>query len=833
MEENMRLLRYIVTVCAVITTLSISLLTGMPVHGAGLDNNVEWAGISHIGWQDRRPLCPVGNEAFTVRFQSYQNDLSAARIFLDDGGSTQWIIASVIDQRGPYDVWEVSLPVTSSSGISYYLELTDGSDIDYLSVSGMSDATPVDGGWQLDFTTLDHAPVGATLASGGAVFKVWAPGASTCHVRGDFNGWGLTHAMTRVDEHFIIFVSGASQGQEYKYYFNPGAIWKSDARARAFNSADNQNSIIENPFGYSWLEDDFQTPPFEEMIVYQLHLGTFAGRNDPFGSVTHPAGYNDAAARVSHLVDLGVNAVMLNPINEFPGDLSAGYNPISMWAPEWAYGSADDFKNLVDVFHQNGIAVILDIIWNHFSFNDNYLWYYDSTQIYFDDPAVDTPWGSQADMDRDAVRDYFLHSALTWLEEYRVDGFRMDATGFMTLQAGGWSLMQELNDLVDNRFADKVVIAEQLPDDDWITRPTSIGGAGFDTQYFDYFTDSMRQEIFDAAVGNPEMWRIRDIINGGGIYLSGPRVFNYIEMHDEAWPSSGGQRIVKSIDTTSPHDDIYARGRVKLGQGVTTLAPGMPAFLMGLEWLEDTDFGTDLGNRIDWSKKTTYADHYAFFQQLHALRKNAAFRADANHTVHHVNESGNVIGFRRWDGSDDYVVVANFSNTDYTNYRIGLPQSGAWWEPLNSQDPLYGGTGTVNAGVLTTEAVPYDGFNQSIAINLSKMAFVVLQEGDPTGVEDQIGGTFINHLEPNYPNPFNPMTTIRFSLARTRNATLRVYDVSGRLVRTLVDDVYPRGRHEVRWDGRNNRGQGVASGVYFYRLVVREFAETRRMVLIK
>jgi 1,4-alpha-glucan branching enzyme len=799
-----------------------------------LDDDVEWDGISHVEWQDRRPLCPLGNEAFSVRFQSYQNDLSSARVFLDDGGSTSWITASVIGQRGPYDVWEASIPVTSASDIGYYLELTDGSDTDFLSVSGMQDNTPVDGGWRLNFTTIDHAPVGATLATGGVVFKVWAPGATTCHVRGDFNGWGLTNSMTRVGEHFIAFVSGASQGQEYKYYFNPGEIWKSDARARAFNSADNQNSIIENPFGYTWQENDFPTPAFEEMTVYQLHIGTFAGRNDPVGSTTHPARYTDVAARVDHLVDLGVNAVMVNPVNEFPGDHSAGYNPVSMWAPEWAYGSADNLKYMVDVLHQNGIAVILDIIWNHFSFNDNYLWYYDGTQIYFDDPAVETPWGSQADLDREAVREYFLHSALHWLKEYNIDGFRMDATSVMTLQAGGWSLMQELNDLVDNRFANKVVIAEQLPDDDWLTRPTSIGGAGFDSQYYDYFTDSMRQEIFDAATGDPDMWLIQNIINGGGTYLSGVRAFNYIELHDEAWPSSGGQRLVKSIDTTSPHDDIYARGRTKLGQGIVTLAPGIPAFLMGFEWLEDTDFGTDVANRIDWSKKATYADHFAFFQGLLTLRGNPAFRADASHNVYHVNEGGNVIGFRRWGGNDDFVILANFANVDYANYRIGVPHEGDWWEPLNSQDPQYGGTGTVNSGTLTTDPIPYSGFNQSLSITLSKMALVVLQKGSgPTGVEKEESISLVNKLEQNSPNPFNPTTTIRFSLARSGHTTLQIYDVTGRLVRTLVDGVRSQGEQSVRWDGRNHRGESVTSGVYFYRMTSTGFKMTRKMILLR
>ncbi|MDD3642921.1 MAG: alpha-amylase family glycosyl hydrolase, partial [Candidatus Krumholzibacteria bacterium] len=114
------------------------------------------------------------------------------------------------------------------------------------------------------------------------------------------------------------------------------------------------------------------------------------GRNDPYGAAPHPSRYIDVAARAGHLAELGVNAVMINPVTEFPGDLSGGYNPITAWAPEWAYGSPDDLKSMVDALHLHGIAVLLDIVWNHFSFSDNYLWYYDGTQIYFDDPAVET-----------------------------------------------------------------------------------------------------------------------------------------------------------------------------------------------------------------------------------------------------------------------------------------------------------------------------------------------------------------------------------------------------------------------------------------------------------
>jgi hypothetical protein len=178
------------------------------------------------------------------------------------------------------------------------------------------------------------------------------------------------------------------------------------------------------------------------------------------------------------------------------------------------------------------------------------------------------------------------------------------------------------------------------------------------------------------------------------------------------------------------------------------------------------------------------------------------------------------------------VVVANFSNADYSGYRIGIPQEGDWHEVLNSQDTLYGGSGTVNGGTLTTEPIIYDGFNQSMAIDLSRMAFLVLEKGsEPTAVDDS--PPTANRLEPNFPNPFNPTTTIRFSLEGPQHATLRIYDVSGRLIRTLVDTKLPSGRHEVLWNGQNERGEQVASGVYLYRLVLPDFIETQRMVLLR
>ena len=716
---------------------------------ASNDNNVEWAGVSHVGWLDRRPVCPIDRESFDVRIQAFRFDLTGVRVFADVGSGWQPIDAVWVEDRGPYAIWQATIPPATSDTVSYYFELTDGADTDFYSVGGMSDNPPTDGGFVVDFATLSHAPLGATPTSdGGTVFRVWAPGTTNAWVRGEFNNWDLSNPMTRTAPYFVVRVPAAGVGQQYKFFF-PASGWKPDARARALDPSQFNNSVITDPLAFVWSSGDFSPPALDDLIIYQMHVGTFAGRNDPVASGVFPATYLDVAAHVDHFVELGVNAVQLLPVTEFPTDASAGYNPITQWSPEWAYGSPDDLRTMIDTLHANGIAVILDIVWNHFSPTDNFLWFYDGTQIYFDDPAVDTPWGSQADFDNPRVREYFLESALHWVEHYRIDGFRMDSTEYMNIggqAAAGWSLMQQFNDLLANRRADAIRIAEQLPDDPAITLPTSIGGAGFQSQWHDAFVDTLRQAILDAAFGDPSVSAVASVLDGSGPALEGVSVVNYFESHDEVWPASGGQRIVRTIDPTPPHDDVFAKGRTKLAQGLVFFSRGVPMIFMGTEWLEDTDFGTDPQNRIDWSKKTTYAPIFRYYKDVIYVRKtNAALKASAPLNVFHVNEQANVLAFHRWDGAgNDIVVVANFSNTNYNSYQLGFPQAGRWYELINSQSAIYDGNNLGNGGFVDTAGGPYDGFGQSATLTIPQMGLLVFRYNDPPCPGDLDGDGQIN-----------------------------------------------------------------------------------------
>ena len=709
--------------------------------------DVQWNGVSHDTLHDRRPMVPVNGEQFDVYVQTYRLDVTGIRANWSAGAAQGIADAVYVRDKGPYAVWKATIPAFTANTLSYYFEITDQDVTDYLSKSGMSHTPPSDGGFVIDRVTYSHCPAGAYPVTGGTIFKVWAPNAAQAWVRGDFNGFGTGNPMTKTGDYFFAIVPGASARQQYKYFFNPGGLWRTDARARSMTGGNNYNSFIENPLAYSFGDSAWNTPAFEDMICYELHVGTFAGRNDPAGSTSYPSRYADVAARVAHLQDLGVNMVLLMPVNEFPGDQSLGYNPISAFAPELYYGNPNALKAMIDALHQAGIGVMLDIVWNHFSPSDNYLWNYDSAtqQIYFRVPDQGTPWGSQADFGRTEVREYFLDSARMWLEEFHIDGFRMDATDFMNIganEASGWQLMQDLNNLLDNRAIDKIAVAEQLPNDAWVNRPTSLGGAGFDAQWHDPFVDSVRAGIQAAAFGDPSMSWIASAINGDGQYLTGPQLFRYFQLHDEAGPGSGGTRLVNIIDTTPPRNDFYAKSRHKLAMGLTLLVPGVPGILMGDEWLEDTDVAADSSHRIDWSKKTSNASIYQYTKDVIQTRKTlGCFRANAGWQVYHVNEGGNVLAFQRWDNSGNVcVVVANFSNIDYSNYRIGMPQGGVWQEILNSQATVYDGNNIGNGGSTTTQGVAYDGHPQSAVITIPQSGLLIFKWGAPPPCQGDTNG---------------------------------------------------------------------------------------------
>ena len=718
-----------------VAACALLLAAGSAVAGDGV---IDLDSATHLREADLRPLVPTRDQPFAVLVQTAAGDVDTVSVRVDVDGSVHEYAASVVGSRGPYDVWRADVPAIDADAALYTVVLRDGAAA--ASIGRFDTAVGEETeGIGLDFVGLTHAPYGATpLEGGGVVFRVWAPNATSAAVRGAFNDWSATaNPMTHIGQDWLAVVPSAAAGDMYKYFFN-GNLWKPDPRARQLVESDNFNSRVIDPFAYEWQVGDFSPPPRDEMVIYQLHVGTFAGRNDPYGPTPSVARYRDVADRAEHLVELGINTVYLNPLNEWPGDRSGGYNPISAWAIEGAHGSPDDFKYMVDTLHAHGIAVVLDIVYNHVESNGNFLWLFDGAQAYYDDTAVDTPWGPQADVDNAFVRDYYVDAARMLLEEYRLDGFRQDAVFSLTGEqqsAGGQRLVRDIATVFDRRHADKINIAEEYSDNPFFTNPLP-SGLGYDASYHEDFKNALGDAVRTYAFGgsNPDLGRLAASMDASP--LSPLRRFNYWELHDDAWPLNQHQRAVRDLDPTFPHDNATARGLHLIAQGITLLSPGIPAILMGSEWLEDSGWESE---KIDWSHRTTYAGEMAFHADLIGLRTHEpAFFADAPTDVLHVNDTAEVIAFERFLDDDAFVVAANFSASDQPAYRVPMPLDGRWVVVASSDEVRYGGMGAglAESDVVSVEAVPFDGLDFSAIMPIPARSIVVLRHERGCSVAD-------------------------------------------------------------------------------------------------
>ena len=343
------------------------------------------------------------------------------------------------------------------------------------------------------------AGMGAIPHAEGVAFRVWAPHANEVYVAGSFNDWSETAGPLSSEGNgfWAADVSAAKAGDEYKYLIVNGKqrLLRLDPYSREVTNSVG-NSIVSDP-DFDWGEDRYEMPNWNELIVYELHVGTFNPKSKDV-----PGTFDGVSEKLPYLRDLGINAIEIMPPMEFPGSYSWGYNPSQPFAVESSYGGVKKFKELVKAAHAHGIAVILDVVYNHFGPTDLDLWRFDGWSendkggIYFyNDGRAATPWGdTRPDYGRGEVREYLRDNALMWLDEYRVDGLRWDATAYIRNIRGeeaspandlpdGWSVMQWINEEIQARWPGKLTIAEDLKDNEWLTRSTGEGGAGFGSQW--------------------------------------------------------------------------------------------------------------------------------------------------------------------------------------------------------------------------------------------------------------------------------------------------------------------------------------------------------------
>ncbi|MFY7895071.1 MAG: alpha-amylase family glycosyl hydrolase [Phycisphaerales bacterium] len=387
------------------------------------------------------------------------------------------------------------------------------------------------------------------------------------------------------------------------------------------------------------------------------------------------------------------------PINEFAGDFSWGYNPADPYSVESIYGGMNEYKRFINEAHARGLAVIQDVVHNHYGPSDLEMWQFDGWQqnnkggiFFYQDFRSSTPWGdTRPDYGRGEVRTFIRDNIMSWLQEFRVDGLRWDSTvnirntnnGMGSDIPDGWSLMQYCNNEIDASQGWKISIAEDLQNNDFITRTTGAGGAGFDSQWDARFVHPIRDAIITGTDSNRNMFSVRDAISA---YYNGSatqRVI-YTESHDEV--ANGKSRVPEEIWPGNA-GSWASKKRSTLGAGLVMTSPGIPMIFQGQEVLEDGFFADT--DPVDWTKATTYAGIQTMYRDLIRLRRNwfdttRGLRGN-NTNVHHINNK--VIAYHRWQNGgarDDVIIVANFGNASYNSYNIGFPRAGTWRVRFNS-----------------------------------------------------------------------------------------------------------------------------------------------------
>ena len=589
-----------------------------------------------------------------------------------------------------------------------------------------------------------HPGMGAIPHASGVAFRVWAPNATAVAVVGGFNEWDKTrHPLTHeADGYWYGDVPEARIGQEYRYLLTTpwGELSRIDPYAREVTNSIG-NGIVHDPH-FDWENDQFQCPPWNELVIYEMHVGTF---HDPDPNDNVPAAFQDIVRQFGHLKGLGVNALQLMPIAEFAGDHSWGYNPAHIFAVESAYGGPKAFKEFVKLAHRNGFAIILDVVYNHFGPSDLDLWRFDGWSehdgggiYFFQDDRRHTPWGAtRPDYGRGEVRQFIRDNALMWLEDYRVDGLRMDMTVYVHKHGSGgsgipegWSLLQWVNREIAAKFPGRLTIAEDLQNDPFLTKEEHEGGAGFGSQWDANFVHPIREAVILAADEHRSMQAVAGAIQFRYNIDSFERVI-YSESHDEV--ANGKARVPQEIDGGDP-TGFYAQKRSTLAAALVFTAPGIPMLFQGQEFLEGEWFRDTVP--VDWDKSQDFRGIARLYRDLIKLRLNRQgfTRGLCGQHVHvtHCNDPANVVVFRRWDvggPGDDVLVVTNFSAERRDDYRVGFPAEGSWKLRLNSDWQGYSRafTGT-QEGDVVAEPHGYDHLPASAAVSIGPYSVLIFSQ---------------------------------------------------------------------------------------------------------
>jgi 1,4-alpha-glucan branching enzyme len=631
--------------------------------------------------------------------------------------------------------------------------------------------------------------MGANLIADGATFRTWAPNATSVCVLGDFNDFTHRDDATLVPDgkgHWLGFIPGVTEWQSYKFCITgeDGTGYKRDPYARQVDGT-TWNCIVRSPT-FPWHDTGFQTPRFPDFVIYQLHVGAFHAPRFPKACGT----FLDVINKVPYLVELGVTALQLLPIQEFPGTFSLGYNGTDYFAPEWEFavtddelppyltrinqylaakglapytlndlrGEANQLRALVDVCHVYGLAVILDLVFNHAggNFGAESLWFYDHQIGAKRDPPLfwnslffsDRGWagGNVFNFASDGVRQFLIDNARFFLDEYRVDGFRFDEVSVIddNSYGQGWKFCQALTSTLRAHRPNAILHAEYWPVDSWIVKEVFNGGAGFDTTLTDGLRIAVHKVLSAASNPNSSALPMSQLANQlAAAYLHDLwRSVQGIENHDlvlqpkDANDTSREPRIPRLADPSDTRS-WWSRSRSRVATGLVLTAPGIPMLFMGQEFMEDKQWTDAVPShpelQLYWDGLTAtdsaMRDFLRFTRELIALRWQLPALRGEGFRVVHVHDEHRVLAFHRWIPGEggDLLVVVSLANFNRYDYRIGFPSAGSWREAFNSDvyDNWVNPQVTGNHGGVNADATPLHGFEYSASLTLPANALLV------------------------------------------------------------------------------------------------------------
>ncbi len=567
--------------------------------------------------------------------------------------------------------------------------------------------------------------LGATLQNGGCVYRIWAPFAEQVMLRGDFFHSGNNDMLSFDDiqmkrdtsaaygnAYWSVFVEGALADSLYKFFITnstarpdmhmpPNGGWKLDPYSRDATSFDGNSVVVDRDF--DWSGDNFQMPGWNQMVIYELHVGSF---NRPASGAI--GSFADVIPKLDYLAALGINVIQVLPALDFDTTTSMGYNPALPFAVDNAYGTVKTFKSFIKAAHQVGIAVILDVVYNHFGGDglDQCLsridgwWVNDTRGLYFfPDTRIWTPYGdNRPDLGRGEVRQYIRDNAMTFLSEFHLDGLRLDSTIAIRHYVGGygdngdlpegWTLLRWLGEEKRASQPWKILIAEDLQNDSSITRDALFGGMGLDSQWDSWFLGRLRDMMFAANDDSRSTQSVVEAIGKSYNYAGFFQRVIYVESHDQA----NHLPRLPDIISLGNANGWYARKLSTLAAALTFTSPGIPMFFMGQEFLEYRPWKDDQNfTSLDWSRTISCGGIVEVYRRLIQLRRNwnnnTRGLQGSNINIFHADPNTGVIAFHRWDqggGGDDVIVVANIKGGTLGSYNIGFPRPGNWFLRFNS-----------------------------------------------------------------------------------------------------------------------------------------------------